>query len=128
MISYRDLRVWQAAMDLALDAMNAAEGLPIRSCLELAKQINRSAISVPSNIAEGHARRRGNQFLYHLSVAIGSLAELETQMELAFRSKHLSSQAHDTLTPQMQSVGRQLNALYDAVSRARTPEGPTRAV
>src|SRR5262245_10360167 len=88
---FRDLEAWQSAMDLAVEAHRAADALPYSERFGLAAQIKKSATSVPSNIAEGHAQRGDRAFLYFVRIALGSLAELDTQLELALRLKHLEA-------------------------------------
>lgn len=85
MPGFRDLRVWQEAMDLAVRVYKASEQLPNNEAHGLTSQIRRCAVSVPSNIAEGWGRRRDKEFYRFLDIAYGSLCELETQLELIER-------------------------------------------
>jgi four helix bundle protein len=87
--NYRDLNVWQKAMQLAEDIFRVTENFPNTQRYVLVAQMQRSALSVPSNIAEGRSRHSEKDFIYHLNVARGSLAELETQIILAHRLKFL---------------------------------------
>jgi four helix bundle protein len=108
--SFRDLRVWQAAMDLVTETYRLAQLFPKQETYGLASQIQRAAVSVPSNIAEGHAREHIKEYLHHLSMAQGSLAELETQLEIAARLNYISlDQLREGLTS-IASLGRQLYA------------------
>src|SRR6266567_5234689 len=96
--SYRDLEVWQKAMRLAEICYERIAGFPSREMYGLVSQIRRAAVSVPSNIAEGHSRRTLQAYLNHLSIALGSQSELETQIELSCRLKLLSEdEAKETL-------------------------------
>lgn len=81
--SYRDLKVWQKAMTLAEEVFKITDIFPNAQRYVLVTQIQRSALSIPSNIAEGRSRHSENDFVYHLNIARGSLAELETQLLLA---------------------------------------------
>ncbi len=81
--SFRDLVAWQRAMHTARLVYRRTEALPPRERFGLASQMNRAAVSVPSNIAEGYARGTTADFLRFLRIARGSLAELDTQAELA---------------------------------------------
>ena len=83
--SFRDLRVWQRAMDLVEMIYKVSVDFPRSETYGLTSQIRRAAISVPSNIAEGHSRKHTKEYLRFLSVAQGSLAELQTQIEIASR-------------------------------------------
>jgi four helix bundle protein len=76
--SYRDLEVWREAMKLAEVCYEATAAFPARETYGLASQIRRVAVSVASNIAEGHSRRTLQAYLNHLSIALGSQSDLET--------------------------------------------------
>jgi four helix bundle protein len=84
--SFRELAAWQRAMDLAEETYAASAARPPEERFGLTQQLRRCAVSIPSNIAEGHRLTRLS-FRRHLSIALGSLAELETQLELAVRLK-----------------------------------------
>jgi four helix bundle protein len=78
MAGYRDLKVWQAAMQLAGDVYRLSAQFPKHETYGLASQLQRSAVSLPSNIAEGQGRNSRKEFHHFLGIALGSLAELET--------------------------------------------------
>lgn len=84
-LSFRDLDAWKAAMNLVLAAYDAAHQLPPTERFELSAQIRRAAVSIPSNVAEGQASGPGARYRHHVRIALGSLAELETQIEIASR-------------------------------------------
>lgn len=85
--------------------------------LRLDATIRRAIVSVPSNIAEGNTREHIKEYLHHISMAQASLAEVETQLEIAYRLKYLmQSQLNDVL-PEIHSLGRQLYALRNALNR-----------
>ena len=77
---FRDLRVWQAAMELVVEVYALTRGFPRSELYGLSNQMQRAAVSGPANIAEGHARHHPREYLNFLSVAEGSLAELETYL------------------------------------------------
>jgi four helix bundle protein len=81
--SFRDLVIWQRAMDLTYAIYAATSVFPKSELFALVQQMRRAAISIPSNIAEGHARQSTRQFRHFLRIASGSLAELQTQLILA---------------------------------------------
>src|SRR5436190_450115 len=87
---YRDLEVWQLSMELVEMVFRLTEALPTDQKFARIGQMQRAAISIPSNIAEGHAKRSGKDYKRHLTIAAGSLAELETQMELCVRLQLLA--------------------------------------
>ena len=76
--NYRDLKVWQESMDLTPEVYRLQRKLPKEETYGLGDQIRRAAVSIPANIAEGHARQHTKEFLQYLAIARGSLAELET--------------------------------------------------
>jgi four helix bundle protein len=90
--SYRDLVVWQKAVVLATDVYRLARGFERRD-RTLADQLQRAAVSIPSNVAEGWARGAGRSYRFHLRVALGSEAELQTQIEIAIRAGGVSNAA-----------------------------------
>lgn len=83
--SFEDLAVWRLGMEVAEAVYAASSGFPPSERFGLTAQIRRAAVSIPSNIAEGHARRSTRDFLRFLSMAAGSLAEIRTQLLLARR-------------------------------------------
>jgi four helix bundle protein len=91
--SYKDLIVWQKAMDLAGEVHLLSKAFPREEIYGLTSQLSRAAISVPSNIAEGQARQSRAEFLNFLSIAQGSLAEVETQILLAQRFHYATAAA-----------------------------------
>ena len=86
---YRELIAWQKAMDLVTVVYETTSSFPNREMFGLTNQLRRAAVSVPSNIAEGQARQTTKEFLHFLSIAIGSLQEVETQMIIASRLDYL---------------------------------------
>ena len=78
MAGYRDLKVWKAAMKLAEEAYRLSALFPKHETYGLASQLQRSAVSIPPNIAEGHGRNSRKESHHFLGIALGSLAELET--------------------------------------------------
>ena len=87
--TYRDLDAWIVAMDLVMQSYELVCDLPSSERYELSSQIRRAATSVPSNIAEGQASGRDTVFLRHISIALGSLGELDTQFEVGRRLRML---------------------------------------
>ena len=88
--SYKDLTVWQKSMALTGDIYKLTEKLPKTETYGLSDQLRRAAVSVPSNIAEGQGRESKNEFRSFLSVAKGSLSELETQLLICVRLKYFT--------------------------------------
>jgi four helix bundle protein len=113
--NYRDLRVWQAAMDLVVMVYEISEKFPTKESYGLTSQIRRAAVSVPSNIAEGHTRESTKEYLRHLSIAHASLAEVETQIEIAFRLKYCTQAELDKILQHASILGKQLYSLRNAL-------------
>jgi four helix bundle protein len=115
--SFRDLDVWQAAMQLAVEVYRETTNFPSEERYGLRAQIRRAAGSVPSNIAEGHNRCRTAPYLQHLSISSGSLGELATQVELARRLCLITDTVAARLSARIQRVGAMLGALIRSISR-----------
>ena len=113
--NYRDLRVWQNGMDLVVTVYEVSEKFPSRELYGLMSQVRRAAVSVPSNIAEGHTRESTKEYLYHLSIAQASLAEVETQIEIAFRLKYCSQEELNRIQTNCTSLSKQLYSLRNAL-------------
>ncbi|TAH52995.1 MAG: four helix bundle protein [Chloroflexota bacterium] len=113
--NYRDLRVWQSAMDLVVLVYEISEKFPSKEMYGLTSQIRRAGVSVPSNIAEGHTRESTKEYLHHLSIAQASLAEVETQIEIAFRLKYCAQEELDKILSHSTSLGKQLYSLRNAL-------------
>ncbi len=94
---HRNLVAWQVGMELVLTVYKFTKAFPKDEVYGLTSEIRRAAVSVPSNIAEGAAGRTTDQFSYFLSNAIGSLNELDTQLDLAFRLGYLEERAYNSL-------------------------------
>jgi four helix bundle protein len=109
--SYRDLKVWERAMDLVVESYAITKRLPKSETYGLASQIQRAAVSVPANIAEGHGREHLGDYLHHLSVANGSLMEVETHLLLAQRLSYVAADDVARALQMSSEVGRMLAAL-----------------
>jgi four helix bundle protein len=117
--SFRDLRVWQVSMDLVQEVYLLTQTFPKQEIYGLTSQMQRAAVSIPSNIAEGHTRDHSKEYLHHLSMAQASLAELETQLEIATRLKYLSPEQLKRVLSSITSPGRQLYALRNALLKSQ---------
>ena len=115
--NFRDLRVWQSGMDLVEHVYRLTQDFPPVEIYGLTNQLRRCAVSIPSNIAEGHTRESGKDYLYYLSIAQGSLAELQTQLEIASRLGYLSDEQVAQISEHTLSLTRQLYALRNALTK-----------
>jgi four helix bundle protein len=122
--SFRGLRVWQSGMDLVVATYELTKSFPKSETYGLSSQLQRAAVSVPANIAEGHSRQSLREYLHFIAIARGSLAEVETYLELAQRLGYASSAQITPVLNLAASVSRQLVALRDALS-TRLQEDPT---
>jgi four helix bundle protein len=120
--SYRELIVWQKAMALARQAYALSQGLPKAEAYGLLSQIRRAAVSVPSNIAEGHGRLTDSQFRHFLGTARGSLYEMQTQLELAGDLGYLDEGLVGELMERGWEVARLINGLLSVLGRAKSGE------
>ncbi len=112
---YRELKVWQMAMDLAVLCYRSTEKFPNREHFGLAAHVRKTSVSIASNIAEGHNRSSRAAYRNHVAVALGSQAELETQIELSCRLALLDRMAATELMDRAGDVGRLLHRLLAAL-------------
>jgi len=114
--NFRSLRVWQLGMELAEQVYRLSQRFPKQEMYGLTSQIQRAAVSIPANIAEGHARGATKDFLRYLAIAQGSLAELETHLMLAERIKYVTS---DLIVPILNQCTKEARMLRSLRSRLR---------
>ncbi len=88
-VSFRDLRIWQKSMDLVEEIYKITSDFPKTETYGLSSQMQRSAVSIPSNIAEGFRRKHNKEYKNFLSISLGSCGELETQLEISKRLGYL---------------------------------------
>jgi four helix bundle protein len=115
--SYSELIAWQKAMDLAVSIYRQTERFPKEELYGLQSQMRRAGISIPSNVAEGQARWSRKPFLLHLSIAYGSLCELETQILLASRLGYFNNYQQNELLDRCSEVNRLLNGLAKSLKQ-----------
>jgi four helix bundle protein len=117
--SYRDLIVWARAMDLVENCYKLSKRLPNSETYGLISQIRRAAVSVPANIAEGHGRRSLGEYVQHLSIANGSLKELETHLLITSRLNYLGQDELVGALEACEEVGRMLSTLIQKLRQKR---------
>lgn len=115
--SYRDLILWQKAMDLTELIYNSSKVFPREDVYGLTSQVRRSAISIPSNIAEGYSRNTKGEYIQFLGIAKGSLCELETQVLLANRFKYLSNTEVEAIINLSTEVGKLLTTFISNLKK-----------
>ena len=116
--SYKDLTAWQRAMTLAAECYRLTATFPAQERYGLTAQIRRCAVSIPSNLAEGHNRRSRQAFANHVGIALGSQAELETQIVLAVELEFASRAAAGPVLELAAEVGRMLHGLIRSLENA----------
>lgn len=116
--SYRQLVAWQKAMEFVREIYRVTRTFPGDEIYGLTSQLRRAAVSVPSNIAEGQARYSPREFYRFLQVARGSVAEIETQLEIALSLDYLTSASARSLLSKTAELGRILNGLIAATKSA----------
>jgi four helix bundle protein len=109
--SYRELQVWQKAVDMVVAVYELTAEFPPQEKYGLASQIQRAAVSVPANIAEGYGRVHRGDYVHHLSIARGSLAELETHITIAVRLGFIQREKAVDLWNMTQEIGRMLTSM-----------------
>ncbi len=119
--SYRDLEIWQKAMDLVVECYAAVKTFPECELYGLISQIRRAAVSIPANVAEGQGRQHRPEFIQHLPIAYGSLTELETHIQIARRLNYLKENEERSLMQRCAEVGRLLNGLLRFLRHKNTP-------
>lgn len=118
--SYKDLEVWQKGMALVKDIYKVTADFPGEEKFGLVNQVRRAAVSIPSNIAEGHARSTTGEFKRFTSIAMGSLAELETQLILSAELGYLNDNAITGLLDQLDIIGKMLRGLYKSLGARKS--------
>lgn len=114
--SYKDLIVWQKAMDLVVEIYQLTKHFPKDEMYSLTDQIRRAVVSVPSNIAEGKGRHSVAEFKHFISIAQGSLAETETQMLLAIRLNYVSEVQTENVLHLREEISKMLVSLYSKIN------------
>jgi four helix bundle protein len=117
--SYKDLIVWQKAMALTEMIYALTQSFPKEEVYGLKSQVRRAAVSVPSNIAEGNARNSQAEYIQFLSIARGSLAEVETQLILAERFGYISREKNQSAFELQVEVGKMINTIIRKLKEER---------
>ena len=117
MKSYRELIVWQKGVELSVSIYALTQSFPKEETFGLSLQIRRSAISIPSNIAEGFGRSSQTDFARFLKIASGSLYELQTQLEICRRIKYISDEQFEELWDLSIEIEKMLSSLISKIQR-----------
>lgn len=114
---YKDLKVWQQAMEISVEVYRKTADFPQSEVFGLTSQIRRAANSISLNIAEGHARKSTKWFINFLSVSLGSLAELESGLTLSNRLNFISKEECSGLYRMISDEGKMLNSLIESLKK-----------
>jgi four helix bundle protein len=117
--SYRDLKVWNRAMDLVIVCYRLTSKLPKTEIYGLSSQIQRAAVSIPANIAEGKGRQHLGDYIHHLSIANGSLKELETHLLIAGRLSYLENSELPPILELTDEIEKMLNSLMEKLKERK---------
>ncbi len=117
MNSHKDLDVWKKAINFVSDVYKMTENFPNSELFGLTNQIRRAAVSIPSNIAEGAARTSKKEFNQFLSIALGSSAEVETQLLIALNLQFISTNEYKELTIKIDDIRKMLIGLKKSLNR-----------
>ncbi len=115
--NYRDLIVWQKAMELVEEIYKETRSFPSEESYGLKTQLRKAAISIPANLAEGQGRRSNGEFLHHLSIAHGSVRETETHVLISDRLGYLKRDAVCRLMDRASEVGRLITGLSNTIAK-----------
>ena len=118
--TFRELEVWQLAMHVVIDCYSLTRGYPLEERYALQRETRRSAVSIPSNVAEGHNRHAPAAYLNHVNISLGSQGELETQVEIAIRLGYLSNEQASSFLVKVARVGQMLHGLQRSLESKRT--------
>lgn len=118
--TYRDLTVWQKAVDFSILCYQITKQFPKSETYGLSSQLQRASVSISSNIAEGAGRNYTKEYIKHLAIAKGSLFECETQLIIAHRLGYILSTDHDRLLGLTSEIGRMIHGLLVSLERKLT--------
>lgn len=115
--SYKDLEIWKHGVSNVTEIYKITYGFPDHEIYGLTSQIRRSAVSIPANIAEGWGRRKTKSFIQFLSIASGSLYELETLLQLANNLKYIDEKIFKQCSERIEPIGKMINSLISKLEK-----------
>ena len=115
MNSYKELIVWQRSIDLVIQIYKVTKAFPKEEMYGLTSQMQRVAVSIPSNIAEGHERNSSKEFVQFLYISRGSLAELETQVLIAEKLGYINQEEKNCILNDCYEIGEMINGLLKSI-------------
>lgn len=115
--THKKLKVWQESVEFVTDVYQQLRAFPKEERFGLVTQRQRAAVSIPSNIAEGAARRNTKEYLQFLFIARGSLSEVDTQLDIACKLGYLKSSSYKSLSERLVGISKMLNGLIKALEK-----------
>lgn len=115
--NFKDLKIWRLGKEIVMDVYSITAGFPQQENYGLVSQLKRAAVSIPSNIAEGFNRERNKDYRRFLFIALGSSAELETQIEIAFDLGYLPEPEKEKITEKIEHENRMM---WNLIKRLET--------
>jgi four helix bundle protein len=109
--TFRDLMIWQKGLEIVIDVYRMTKGFPKEETYGLVSQIKRSAISIPSNVAEGFRRFHNKEYKQFLYISAGSCGELETQITIARKLDYIDEEQESVLLEKLDHIGRMISSL-----------------
>ncbi len=116
MNNYKDLSVWKKSMTLVEGIYKLTDSFPDNEKFGLVSQLRRAAVSIPSNIAEGAGRNSNKEFKHFLTISVGSLFEVETQIQIAFRLKFINEKISENILKQTSEIQRMMFGLIKSLN------------
>ncbi|MBU0518194.1 four helix bundle protein [bacterium] len=110
-LSFRDLRIWRLGIDIVKETYRITNSFPKKEPYGLCSQMQRASVSVPSNIAEGHIRASRKEFNQFLRIALGSLAELETQAVISLELGYIQQETYNDFVKMLNDESKQIRSL-----------------
>jgi four helix bundle protein len=115
-MTYKELKVWQKADELAIEVYKITKNFPKDEIYGLTSQLRRAAISVPTNIVEGYARKGDKELARFVNISIGSLAEVEYLLEFSKRLKYITEENYSKIKVLRSEVGKLLWSFYKSIA------------
>jgi four helix bundle protein len=113
--THRDLQIWQKSMDLVTNVYKEVENFPDYEKFGLTSQIRRSSVSIPANIAEGFGRRSKKEFRRFLNISMGSLFEIQTELEVSYNLKYLDKDTFEQLYEDTREIERMISSFISTL-------------
>jgi four helix bundle protein len=115
--SFKELLIWQKSMTLVIDTYGILAKLPSKEDFALKNQMQKSAVSIPSNIAEGFGRNHTKDFIRFLNIALGSVFELQTQNEIAFRLNYITVEEFKNINQKCEEITKMTTTLISKLKQ-----------